>query len=159
MNPPVVGLRGALTPAVRGEQSVRPHDAQHPRAGDSDPVQDPKPCVDLAMAFAVERGPREIGPNRRQQLRVRLTVSELMPVVYDELRRLARHYLAQERAPQTIQATALVHEAYLRLPRRQGARPGRRPCRPSTEPKSVSKKTAGALARDDRVRAHAGRLQ
>ena len=57
---PVVGLRGALTPAVRGEQSVRPHDAQHPRAGDSDPIQDPKPGVDLAMAFAVERGPSEI---------------------------------------------------------------------------------------------------
>ena len=55
-DPPVVGLRGALTPAVRGEQSVRPHDAQHPRAGDSDPVQDPKPCVDLAMAFAVGTG-------------------------------------------------------------------------------------------------------
>ena len=54
-DPPVVGLRGALTPAVRGEQSVRPHDAQHPRAGDADPVQDPKPGVDLAMAFAVER--------------------------------------------------------------------------------------------------------
>ena len=69
-DPPV--LRGALTPAVRGEQSVRPHDAQHPRAGDSDPVQDPKPCVDLAMAFAVERGPSEIGTNHRQQLRVRL---------------------------------------------------------------------------------------
>ena len=51
---------------------MRPHDAQHPRAGDSDPIQDPKPCVDLAMAFAVERGPRAIGPNRRQQLRVRL---------------------------------------------------------------------------------------
>ena len=51
---------------------MRPHDAQHPRAGDSDPIQDPKPCVDLAMAFAVERGPSEIGTNRRQQLRVRL---------------------------------------------------------------------------------------
>ena len=44
-----------------------------------------------------------------------MAVSTLMPVVYDELRRLARHYLARERAPQTIQATALVHEAYLRL--------------------------------------------
>ena len=44
-----------------------------------------------------------------------MTVSALMPVVYDELLRLARHYLAQERAPQRIQATALVHEAYLRL--------------------------------------------
>ena len=72
MTLPSWGLRGALTPAVRGEQSVRPQDAQHPRAGDADPVQDPKPCVDLAMAFAVERGPREIGPNRSQQLRVRL---------------------------------------------------------------------------------------
>ena len=70
-DPPVVGLRGALTPAVRGEPSVRPHDAQHPRAGDSDPIQDPKPCGDLAMAFAVARGPRAIGPHRRQQRRVR----------------------------------------------------------------------------------------
>ena len=42
-------------------------------------------------------------------------VSQLMPVVYDELRRLARHYLARERPGQTLQATALVNEAYLRL--------------------------------------------
>ena len=46
-----------------------------------------------------------------------MTVSTLMPVVYDELRRLARHYLAREHAPRSIQATALVHEAYLRLAR------------------------------------------
>lgn len=38
-----------------------------------------------------------------------------MPVVYDELRRLAAGYLRRERPGQTIQATALVHEAYLRL--------------------------------------------
>ena len=38
-----------------------------------------------------------------------------MPVVYDELRRLARRYVRRARAPQTIQATDLVHEAYLRL--------------------------------------------
>jgi RNA polymerase sigma factor (TIGR02999 family) len=38
-----------------------------------------------------------------------------MPVVYDELRRLARRYMARERAAQTLQATALVNEAYLRL--------------------------------------------
>ena len=44
-----------------------------------------------------------------------MTVSTLMPIVYDELRRLARHYLAGERRPQTIQATALVNEAYLKL--------------------------------------------
>jgi RNA polymerase sigma factor (TIGR02999 family) len=40
---------------------------------------------------------------------------KLMPLVYEELRRLARGYLARERADHTLQATALVHEAYLRL--------------------------------------------
>lgn len=39
----------------------------------------------------------------------------LLPVVYDELRRLAAHWLARERPGSTLQATALVHEAYLRL--------------------------------------------
>ena len=39
----------------------------------------------------------------------------LFPLVYDELRRLASHYLAEERKPQTLQPTALVHEAYVRL--------------------------------------------
>ncbi|MDT5269217.1 MAG: hypothetical protein QOH49_1403 [Acidobacteriota bacterium] len=41
--------------------------------------------------------------------------ARLMPLVYDELRRLADHYLRQERADHTLQPTALVHEAYLRL--------------------------------------------
>lgn len=41
--------------------------------------------------------------------------SRLMPLVYSELRRLAQHYLAQERSDHTLQATALVHEAYLKL--------------------------------------------
>jgi RNA polymerase sigma factor (TIGR02999 family) len=40
---------------------------------------------------------------------------QLLPVVYDELRRLAAQKLAQEKPGQTLQATALVHEAYLRL--------------------------------------------
>jgi RNA polymerase sigma factor (TIGR02999 family) len=40
---------------------------------------------------------------------------ELLPLVYDELRRLAKQRLAQEKPGQTLQATALVHEAYLRL--------------------------------------------
>jgi RNA polymerase sigma factor (TIGR02999 family) len=39
----------------------------------------------------------------------------LMPLVYDELRQLAAQKLAQERPGQTLEATALVHEAYLRL--------------------------------------------
>lgn len=40
---------------------------------------------------------------------------QLLPLVYDDLRRLAAEKLAQERPGQTLQATALVHEAYLRL--------------------------------------------
>jgi RNA polymerase sigma factor (TIGR02999 family) len=41
--------------------------------------------------------------------------SKLLPVIYDELRRLAAHKLAHEAPGQTLDATALVHEAYLRL--------------------------------------------
>jgi RNA polymerase sigma factor (TIGR02999 family) len=41
--------------------------------------------------------------------------SQLLPVVYDELRRLAAQRLAQEKPGHTLQPTALVHEAYLRL--------------------------------------------
>ena len=40
---------------------------------------------------------------------------ELLPIVYDELRRLASHQMAKESSGHTLQATALVHEAYLRL--------------------------------------------
>lgn len=42
-------------------------------------------------------------------------LDELMPVVYDELRRLAKNHLSKERPDHTLQTTALVHEAYLRL--------------------------------------------
>jgi RNA polymerase sigma factor (TIGR02999 family) len=42
-------------------------------------------------------------------------VDELLPIVYDELRRLAAQKMAHENPGQTLQATALVHEAYLRL--------------------------------------------
>ena len=41
--------------------------------------------------------------------------AQLLPLVYDELRELAAQRLAQEKPGQTLQATALVHEAYLRL--------------------------------------------
>src|SRR5262245_994391 len=40
---------------------------------------------------------------------------ELLPLVYDELRRIAALYLSRERPGHTLQPTALVHEAYLRL--------------------------------------------
>src|SRR5688572_13610067 len=39
----------------------------------------------------------------------------LLPLVYDQLRQLARRHMRRERSDQTLQATALVHEAYLRL--------------------------------------------
>src|SRR5262249_14198683 len=51
---------------------------------------------------AIERG----DPRASQQL---------LPLIYDELRRLAAQKLAQEKPGLTLQATALVHEAYLRL--------------------------------------------
>ena len=40
---------------------------------------------------------------------------ELLPLVYEELRKLAAHKMAEEKPGQTLQATALVHEAYIRL--------------------------------------------
>jgi RNA polymerase sigma factor (TIGR02999 family) len=42
-------------------------------------------------------------------------LDRLVPLVYDELRRLAQNYMRKERAGQTLQTTALIHEAYLRL--------------------------------------------
>jgi len=41
--------------------------------------------------------------------------ADLMPLVYDELRRIAARYISRERPGQTLQATALVNEAYVRL--------------------------------------------
>jgi RNA polymerase sigma factor (TIGR02999 family) len=49
--------------------------------------------------------------------------AQLLPLVYDELRKLAAQKLAQETPGQTLQATALVHEAYLRLVDGQQAQP------------------------------------
>jgi RNA polymerase sigma factor (TIGR02999 family) len=43
------------------------------------------------------------------------TADQLLPLLYDDLRRLAAHKLAREKPGQTFDATALVHEAYLRL--------------------------------------------
>ncbi len=51
--------------------------------------------------------------------------AQLLPLVYDELRRLAAQRMAQKQPGQTLRATALVHEAYLRLVRKfaQGCPP------------------------------------
>ncbi|MCP9495266.1 MAG: sigma-70 family RNA polymerase sigma factor [Pyrinomonadaceae bacterium MAG19_C2-C3] len=59
--------------------------------------------------------------NEVTQLLVQLTggnravLDQLLPLIYDELRRLASGYLRRERSSHTLQPTALVHEAYLRL--------------------------------------------
>jgi len=50
---------------------------------------------------------------------------ELFPAVYAELRRVARRYLNRERRNHTLQPTALVHEAWLRLQNERGAAEGR----------------------------------
>ena len=42
-------------------------------------------------------------------------LTDLFPLLYDELRRLAARHIGREYGPRTLQATALVHEAYLRL--------------------------------------------
>ena len=44
-----------------------------------------------------------------------LNLSKVMPAAYDELRRVARRYIARERTGQTLQATALLNEAYIKL--------------------------------------------
>jgi RNA polymerase sigma factor (sigma-70 family) len=52
---------------------------------------------------------------KQMELGDQQAAERLLPLVYDELRKLAAAKLAQERPGQTLQATALVHEAYLRL--------------------------------------------
>ena len=47
-------------------------------------------------------------------------LDKLMPLIHEELRRLARHYMSRERPGHTLQTTALVNEAYLKLVNRKG---------------------------------------
>ncbi|MGK0483427.1 MAG: RNA polymerase sigma factor (TIGR02999 family) [Planctomycetota bacterium] len=62
------------------------------------------------------------GPRRKETGTA--TASELLTEVYDELRGIARHRISQERPDHSLTATALVHEAYLRVlgPRQQGVK-------------------------------------
>ncbi len=55
----------------------------------------------------------------RTESNARQSAADLLPLVYDELRRLAASRLAQEKPGQTLEPTALVHEAWLRLVRQQ----------------------------------------
>jgi RNA polymerase sigma factor (TIGR02999 family) len=63
---------------------------------------DQSPASVASLIDGARRGDRE-------------ALSTLIPLVYDELRRLAARYLQRERPGQTLQATALVHDVYLRL--------------------------------------------
>jgi RNA polymerase sigma factor (TIGR02999 family) len=65
----------------------------------------------------VTRIPDALGRGEEQAAR------DLLPLVYDELRRLARQRLAQENPGQTLQPTALVHEAYLRIVGQDAGKP------------------------------------
>lgn len=69
---------------------------------------DPTPGEITQLLIQVTKGNRE-------------AEERLIPLVYSELRRLARRYMRQERPDHTLQATALVHEAYLRLTRQKEA--------------------------------------
>jgi len=44
-----------------------------------------------------------------------LALEQLMPLVYDEMRKMARHYMSSQRTGHTLQPTALIHEAYVKL--------------------------------------------
>ena len=71
--------------------------------------------VSSAGSQSSHRGHLETANPSLDDAQAPLTADELLPLVYDELRRLARGFLARERPGHTLQPTALVHEAYLRL--------------------------------------------
>jgi RNA polymerase sigma factor (TIGR02999 family) len=74
---------------------------------------------DVAIAdesrSSASAAPRATELLRRAGQSDRVATNELFEVVYDELRRIAERFLDEERPGQTLQPTALVHEAYLRL--------------------------------------------
>ncbi len=71
-------------------------------------MKDPGPCTAAAA-------PDVSGLLRAWSQGNSHALDELIPVVYHELHRLARNYMNRERAGHSLQATALVHEAYIRL--------------------------------------------
>lgn len=83
------------------------HDAAHTGASNSDPRTGPS--APAASGPAVTELLVRAGAGDAK------ATDELFPIVYDELRRLASGFLAGESRAQTLQATALVHEAYMRL--------------------------------------------
>jgi RNA polymerase sigma-70 factor, ECF subfamily len=72
-------------------------------------------------SFSARTPMNDKGPSEITQMLIELTggnkevVNQILPHIYDELRRLAGSYLRRERADHTLQPTALVHEAYMNL--------------------------------------------
>jgi RNA polymerase sigma factor (TIGR02999 family) len=83
---------------------VVPDDSQRDRAGDEpDHVAPERATGDVTLILSrIEQGEPQ-------------AAEQLLPLVYEELRKLAAAKMAQEKPGQTLQATALVHEAYIRL--------------------------------------------
>jgi RNA polymerase sigma factor (TIGR02999 family) len=87
-----------------------------------DPAPDPRPDSDPSLP-AVSGGGDPAGPSADHVTRILSRIEQgdpaaadqLLPLVYEELRRLAAARMAREKPGQTLQATALVHEAYIRL--------------------------------------------
>src|SRR5689334_11068824 len=87
----------ASGPGCIGTGMLRPGGAREARPGGSRAMKEAT-CI----LSAIERGETH-------------AAEELLPLVYDELRSLAARWLSQEKPGQTLQATGLVHEAYVRL--------------------------------------------
>jgi RNA polymerase sigma factor (TIGR02999 family) len=96
------------------------------------------------ILFAIEQG----DPHAAQ---------ELLPLVYDELRRLAAARLAQEKPGQTLEPTALVHEAYLRLVGPAGPRVYRDRCHFFAAAASAMRRILIDQARRKHTEKHGGR--
>jgi hypothetical protein len=86
-------------------KNCNPHESfflRLPETGGSSQMPKPDPHEVTQLLLAWSRGDKA-------------ALDRLMPLVYGELRRLAKYHMRRERAGHTLQTTALIHEAYLRL--------------------------------------------
>ncbi len=88
------------------------HDDGHPGSVGDEPVPQPRRSKDAPLSPVAGDVTRILSQMEHGEGHA---AEDLLPLVYDELRKLAVERMAQEKPGQTLQATALVHEAYLRL--------------------------------------------
>jgi RNA polymerase sigma factor (TIGR02999 family) len=93
------GPGGLIRPWPLAESAPTP---DNPSGGVAERAMDTSPGTVASLVDGARRGDQE-------------ALAALMPLVYDELRRLAARHMRRERPGQTLQATALVHDVYLRL--------------------------------------------